>query len=376
MKRTPTPDPDGEHVHRLAHGHARGRAAQLNPPNRFEPVRLSVDGEALDEAAREHPDGVQLATRVLPDRARSIINPVDSPDLPMKWTINPYRGCEHGCIYCYARPTHETFGLSCGLDFETRIFAKHDAPMLLRRELAKPRWVGEPIAMSGITDPYQPIERELRITRGCLEVMAECRQPVSIVTKSRLVTRDTDLLTILASHRAAQVFVSLTTLDPDLSARMEPRAAAPAARLDAIRRLAEAGIPVGVMTAPIVPCINDAEIPRLLGAAADAGATSAAWILLRLPLQVKEVFFDWVRREFPDRARKVESRIRDLREGKLNDARPGSRTRGTGPWAEQFSALHRTTCARLGLNAERGSLSSASFRRPALDGQIPLFESA
>jgi DNA repair photolyase len=357
----------------LAIGHARGRGAQVNPPNRFEPVRLSVLGETLDEAAREHPEGRQVQTVVLADRARTIINPVDSPDVGMKWTINPYRGCEHGCVYCYARPTHETFGLSCGLDFETRLFAKQDAPALLRRELASPKWRGEGITMSGITDPYQPIERRLGITRACLEVMAECGQPVSIITKSRLVTRDIDLLGSLAARHAAAVFISLTTLDPELSARMEPRASSPRDRLKAMEDLAAAGIPVGVMTAPIVPGLTDQEIPALIEAAAKAGATRAGWVMLRLPWQIKDVFLEWARREFPERAGKIESRIREMRGGKLYDPRATIRQRGEGAFAEQIASLHAMACRRHRMNNDRLELSSEAFQRPVVNGQLGLF---
>ncbi len=363
----------GEFDDALAVRHARGRGAQINPPNRFEPVRLSVMGETLEEAAREHPDGVQVETVVLEDRARTIINPVDSPDVGMKWTINPYRGCEHGCIYCYARPTHETFGLSCGLDFETRLFAKLDAPALLRRELARPGWRGEAITMSGITDPYQPVERRLRITRGCLEVMAECGQPVSIITKNRLVTRDIDLLAALAARGAAAVFISLTTLDAELSAKMEPRASSPRDRLRAMEELSRAGIPVGVMTAPIVPGLTDQEVPALIEAAAGAGATRAGWVMLRLPWQIKDVFLEWARREFPERAGKIESRIREMRGGKLYDSRAKIRQRGEGPFAEQIAALHAAACRRHGMNSGRVELSSEGFRRPEVGGQMGLF---
>lgn len=363
-----------EHDDRLTSGPLRGRGAQLNPPNRFEPVRLSIDGDHLDAVRAEHPDGVQARTRVFQDFARTIINRVDSPDIPMGWTINPYRGCEHGCVYCYARPTHETFGLSCGADFETKIFAKLDAPGLLKRELARPSWWGEPIVMSGITDPYQPVERELRLTRGILEVMADARQPVSIITKNRMVTRDIDLLAHLAGHDAAGVLVSLTTLDAGLSRKMEPRASSPGDRLRAMRELADAGVPVTVMTAPIVPGLNDREIPALLGAAADAGARWAAHVMLRLPWQVKGLFLDWLRRELPDRAARVEARVREVRGGNLNDPRFRTRMSGEGEWAEQIHRVHRVFCKRHGLNAEpRRPLSSASFRRPELGGQIRLF---
>ena len=267
----------------IVHGKVRGRGAGLNPTSRFEDVRLHVLGEHLDELARERPNGVQVETRVEPDQSRSILNRVESPDIPGDWTLNPYRGCEHGCVYCYARPGHEYFGLSCGLDFETRLFAKHDAPELLRGALRNPSWKGESIALSGVTDPYQPIERELRITRRCLEVCAEACQAVSVITKNRLVTRDRDLLGELAKMGAAHAAVSVTTLDKALAAKMEPRASAPEDRLRAIRELSEAGVPVIVMTAPISPGLNDHEMPSILEAARDAGAVGAGYVMLRLP---------------------------------------------------------------------------------------------
>ncbi|MCW5776543.1 MAG: PA0069 family radical SAM protein [Phycisphaeraceae bacterium] len=358
----------------LPFGVVRGRGAGVNPSGRYEPVRLHVLGETLDEALDDCPDGVQVRTRVYRDNAKTVINPVDSPDLPFKWTLNPYRGCEHGCVYCYARPTHETFGMSCGLDFETRLFAKLDAPDLLRRELTRPKWQGEPIMLAGITDVYQPVERRLRITRGCLEIMAECRQPISIVTKGSLITRDLDLLSTLARHQAVQVFVSVTTLDADLARSMEPRASAPRARLDAMRDLSDAGVPVGVMVAPIVPGLNDAEIPGILLAARDAGARTAAFTVLRLPYQVKTVFLDWLRREFPLKADRVEGEIRRMRGGALNDSRFGTRFRGEGERAEQIRRLFKVFKSRLGLDRERMALSSASFRRPTLSGQRALFD--
>ncbi len=270
----------------------RGRGAGLNPGNRFEDVRLHVLGEHLDEIATQDDDGVQVKTRVVRDASRTVINPVDSPDLAFDWTINPYRGCEHGCIYCYARPGHEYLSLSCGLDFETVILAKHDAPTLLRRELMKESWKGETIMMSGVTDPYQPVERALRITRGCLEVCAEFRQPVSLITKNRLILRDLDILLKLHEHGAVRCAVSLTTLDASLASKMEPRASSPGARLETIRVLASHGIPVTVMTAPIIPRINDHELPALLAAAAQAGASGAGYILLRLPHQIKALFLE------------------------------------------------------------------------------------
>jgi DNA repair photolyase len=356
--------------------HARGRAAQVNPPNRFEPIHLEVVDEHLEELAIEQPEGARVPTRVFRDAARTVINRVDSDDLGFRWTVNPYRGCEHGCVYCYARPTHETFGLSCGLDFETRVFAKTEAPELVRRELARPGWAGETIVLSGVTDAYQPAERSLGITRGVLEVFAGCGQPVSIVTKSRLVTRDLDLLASLAERGAARVFVSVTTLDPELARRMEPRASSPGARLETIRRLAEAGIPVGAMAAPIAPGLNDREMPAILEAARDAGATYAGWILLRLPWQVKEVFLEWVRREYPERAGRVEARIREARGGRLNDPRAHSRFRGEGGYAAQLRQLFDVTVRRLGYETEPPRLSSGAFVRPEVGGQLGLFAPA
>jgi len=253
---------------RISSIRARGRGAQINPANRFEKLSLTVLGEHLDDLARDGEEderGAQLATNVYIDTAKTLINKITSPDVGMSWSINPYRGCEHGCAYCYARPTHETFGLSCGLDFETKLFAKIDAPELLRRELAKPKWVGEKIVMSGITDPYQPIEKKFRVTRGCLEVMAECAQPVGIITKNRLVTRDIDLLGPMAAEGCATVAVSITTLDAKLGAIMEPRAASPLARLDTVRKLTDAGVPTIVMVAPIIPGLNDSHLHLVRG---------------------------------------------------------------------------------------------------------------
>jgi DNA repair photolyase len=348
----------------LLAGRARGRGAGLNPGNRFESVRLHVLGEHLEEVAVEHPQGAQVPTRIYADRTRTLINRVDSPDLPMNWTVNPYRGCEHGCIYCYARPGHEYLGLSSGLDFETRILAKLDAAAILRRELSSPNWTGEPISFSGVTDCYQPAEARLRLTRSCIEVMRECGQPFSIVTKNRLVTRDLDLLGPMAARRQACVAVSLTTLDNSLAARMEPRASSPSERLAAIRDLSRAGVGVAVMTAPVIPGLNDHEIPALLEAAANAGASSAGFVMLRLPHQVKDLFLDWLRREFPDRAAKVESLLRQARGGALSSSAFFERHRGTGPRAEQIAQTFKVFRDRLGLTRPIWRLASDGFRRP------------
>lgn len=363
---------------------ARGRGSQINPPNRFERLSLHVLAEHVQEIASESPDGRQFVTRVLADRTRSIINKVESPDLGLKWTVNPYRGCEHGCVYCYARPGHEMLGLSSGLDFETTIIAKRDAPALLRRELARSSWRGETIVLSGVTDPWQPVERELRITRGCLEVMAEAAQAVAAITKSRLILRDLDLLAAMASRGLAAVAVSLTTLDNRLSATMEPRAAAPRERLEVIRRLSEAGVPVRVMTAPIVPGLNDYEIPRLLEAAAGAGAVGAGWVLLRLPHAIKDIFADWLERELPQRAAHVRSLLRQCRGGRMYDATFGQRLRGNGPVAEMIgrmfeasARLHGLETGRVSLAGDRSRVVAAGLESPGRGGgQLSLFTDA
>jgi len=373
----------------LPYGHARGRGAALSPSNRFDRVTVTVNGDTLDEALREHPQGVQVPTTTIADRSRTIINRVDVPDISFKWSINPYRGCEHGCIYCYARPTHELLGLSCGLDFETKIHVKYDAPELLKRELAHKNWHGESITMSGVTDPYQPLERSLKITRRCLSIMAHAHQPVFIVTKSALVVRDVDLLASLAHHGAAAVAISITTLDPKLAAVMEPRAASPAARLDAMRCLSDAGVPVMVMAAPVIPGLNDHEVPAILEASKKAGAVAASWTMLRLPYQVKMLFLDWLQRNMPRKARKVEQLIRQMRHGKLNDTAFGRRMHGEGPIADQLHQLFDVSRERLGLIKSMPPLSSTAFVRPPMppskeprqkptrlghDSQLGLFE--
>lgn len=356
-------------------GAARGRGAGINPPNRFEPIHLQVLEEHRGDLSEEAPGGRQIPREVIRDVSKSIINHVDSPDIGFEWTVNPYRGCEHGCIYCYARPGHEFLGLSCGLDFETKIHAKVEAPELLRAALMKPSWKGETIVMSGVTDPYQPVERELEITRRCLEVMAEFRQPVSIITKSRLVTRDIDLLARLARDRAASVAVSLTSLDNKVASIMEPRASAPRERLAAIRELTAAGVPVAVMTAPLIPRINDHEVPALLEAAAEAGAVSAGYVFIRLPHQIKDLFLEWLARHFPDRAGHVESLIRQSRGGALYNAKWFARGKGEGEIAAQIGKTFKVFAARSGLNRPRPGLSSAAFRRPERQaGQGLLFE--
>ncbi len=272
-----------------------GRATGINPPNRFERVRVEDDWEQLD-AADEPPDERRVATQFLPNDTGRLITENDSPDVPFRYSINPYRGCEHGCAYCYARPGHEMLGMNAGLDFETRILVKFDAPQRLRAELAADGWRGEHIAISGVTDCYQPAERKFRLTRGCLEVLLEARQALGIITKNALVCRDLDLLADLAARNLAHVYVSVTTLDAELARRMEPRTATPEARLRAIRALADAGVPVGVMAAPVIPGLNDQELPAILERAREAGARSAGSLLVRLPLAVRPIFEEWLAR--------------------------------------------------------------------------------
>lgn len=332
-----------------------GRGASSNPPNRFIPLyREAIDGwtEEGDPAPR---------TRFFRDESRTILNTNDSPDIPFTYSVNPYRGCEHGCSYCYARPGHEFLGLSAGLDFESQIFVKEGAPELLRKELSSPNWVPQTVSMSGVTDPYQPIERRLQLTRRCLEVFAEFRNPVGIVTKSALVARDRDVLGELAKFQAAQVFLSITTLDADLARNMEPRAAIPAARLRTIRELTEAGVPVGVLVAPIIPGLNDHEAPAILEAAADAGALCAGYVTLRLPFAVKDLFAAWLEQHYPNKKDRVLGRLREARGGKLNDSQFGRRMRGEGNWADLFSRMFKLHRRRVGMADECPELSIAHF---------------
>jgi DNA repair photolyase len=334
-----------------------GRGASDNPANRFESIHYEPDPDAPPDEAPAP------ATQFFRDNTKSIIATNDSPDIGFEKSINPYRGCEHGCIYCYARPYHEYLGFSAGLDFETKILVKEDAPQLLRKELSSPSWQPQMVALSGVTDPYQPVERRLQITRRCLEVFVEFRNPVGVVTKNHLVTRDADLLADLARHDAAVVYLGVTTLDPDLARVMEPRASAPTGRLAAVRELTAAGVPAGILIAPVIPGLNDHEIPAILAAAKEAGACSAGHVLLRLPHGIGDLFENWLTQHFPDRKEKVLSRIREIRGGKLNDARFGSRMHGEGEIAEVIHRMFALAKRNLGYR-KRPPLSTKAFRRP------------
>jgi len=337
----------------------RGRGAADNPPNRFERLQYAPDPDAPPD-----PDDPAPATQFLKDTARTIIATNDSPDVGFNASINVYRGCEHGCSYCYARPYHEYLGFSAGLDFESKILVKEEAPILLRRELAARSWQPQTLGMSGVTDCYQPIERRLQLTRRCLEVLVEFRNPVAIVTKNRLVTRDIDLLAELARHCAAAVFLSIPTLDPELAGVMEPRATRPAGRLAAVEELSRAGIPVGVMTAPVVPGLTDHELPAILDAAGKAGAKFAGYTTLRLPLAVGPLFERWLERHFPDRKERVLGRVRELRGGRLNESNFGTRMRGRGELADVIGDMFKLARRRAGIGDRGPELSTAAFRRP------------
>ncbi len=361
----------------------RGRGAGFNPPSRFETIRRDpfFDGwepEAAPDTPRdmggESPPPATVPTTVTVDATRTVIARNDSPDVGFDRSINPYRGCEHGCVYCYARPTHAWLGLSPGVDFETRLFAKPDAASLLRQELARPSYRCEPIAMGTNTDPYQPVERERRITRAILKVLSDCNHPVTIVTKSALIERDIDILAPMAEKGLCTAALSVTTLERTVARSMEPRASAPARRLAAIRSLAEAGIPVRVMVAPVVPGITDHEMEDILEAARDAGASLASCIVLRLPGEVKDLFCDWLDAHYPARRNKVLNTIRSLREGKLNTAEWGERMVGKGAFGKALDLRFALAVRRLGLKREGRALRTDLFAKPARDGrQMTLF---
>jgi DNA repair photolyase len=352
----------------------KGRAAQNSPPNRFEKIHAVPNYEQLEHDEDFLEELGILHTEFLPDTSRSIVAENDSPDVPFRYSLNPYRGCEHGCAYCYARPTHEYFGLNAGLDFESKIFVKEQAPELFREFLARDRWQSELIAMSGVTDCYQPAERRFRLTRACLEVALEARQPIGIVTKNALVLRDLDILREMARLNLVHVHLSVTSLDEELARTMEPRTSRPTARLRAIAALTAVGIPASAMVAPIIPGLNDSEIPALLGAVAEAGALKAGYILVRLPLAVAPIFTDWLARTQPTRAARVESLIRSTRSGKLNSSQFGERMRGSGLIAEQIDQAFRLFARKHNLDRAMPELDYTQFRAPApKSGQLRLF---
>ena len=346
-----------------------GRGSASNPHNRFQKLSVELEPEALVD---EDGEPIRPRTQFLRDDSQSVISFNDSPDIPFRAGLNPYRGCEHGCAYCFARPYHEYLGFSAGLDFETKIVVKENAPELLRRELSKKSWQPQPIAMSAISDCYQPVERRLQLTRRCLAVLAEFRNPVGIITKNHLVTRDIDHLGDLAKHGAAHVCISLTTLDGALAKTLEPRASPPSRRLAAIEELSAAGVPVIVLTAPIIPGLTDHEIPDLLAAAARAGARTAGYTIVRLPFAVAPLFTEWLERHAPGHRDKVLGRIESMRGGRLNDPKFGSRMKGEGIFAEQIKALFALAKRKAGFRGAMPELSAAAFRVPT--DQLSLFD--
>ncbi|HWS74367.1 MAG TPA: PA0069 family radical SAM protein [Quisquiliibacterium sp.] len=353
---------------------AKGRGAVGNPQGRFERFQREPEDDGWFG-----PDGepARLETHVQLEQARSVLTRNASPDVPFRISLNPYRGCEHGCVYCYARPNHAQLGLSPGLDFETRLFAKVNAAQCLRAELASPSYRCEPINLGTATDAYQPVEREHRITRALLETLAECANPVVVVTKSSLVERDLDLLAPMARSRLAAVYVSVTTLDPLLARRWEPRAAAPWRRLETIRRLSEAGVPVGVSVSPVVPFLNEPEIERILSAAREAGAAHAFYTVLRLPWEVRQIFTDWLEACYPERSRRIVGRLAEMRDpsqrARLNDPKFHSRMKGRGHWADLLRMRFDLAARTLGLNRDRLDFRTDLFTPPRADSQLGLF---
>jgi DNA repair photolyase len=349
-----------------------GRGAVRDLPNRFDKLAMDLDPDVV----QADPDAAGEAlpnpkTTFLDDQSESIIVKNESPDVGFSAGINAYRGCEHGCAYCYARPYHEYLGFSAGLDFETKIMVKRRAAELLRKELSKPKYEPQVLGMSGVTDCYQPAERHFRITRSVLEVLAEFRNPVSLITKNFLITRDIDILKELAAYDAVHAYISITTLNADLAAKMEPRASSPSHRLRAIEMLAKAGIPIGVMVAPIIPGLNDREMPAVLEAAKKAGACEAGYTMLRLPYGVKDVFTEWLKTNFPERLDRILGTVREVRGGKLNVSDFKTRMRGEGPYADQINQMFHVFRERLGYNARMRELRTEHFRRPG-DTQLTL----
>lgn len=351
-----------------------GRGATTSPANRFETLHGEADFEQLDPTDELGLDAPRVTTEFFPDATKSVISENDSPDIPFRYSINPYRGCEHGCAYCYARPTHEYLGMNAGLDFETKVMVKHDAPKLLRKQFRSPRWEVDPVVVSGNTDCYQPAERRFRLTRGLIEVFVEARHPFEIITKNALVLRDLDLIAPHAAQKMTRINISITTLDAELARKLEPRTSAPEARLRAVRELTAAGVSVRVMVAPIVPGLNDHEIGRILEAAAEAGAVGAGYVLLRLPLAVAPIFLDWLRVHRPLACEKVEALVRDTRNGALYQTAWHQRQRGAGPYAASIQAMFRTFVSKHHLNRPLPPLDCTKFQPPRdAQGQGKLF---
>ena len=343
----------------------QGRGAAANTEQRFSELQVSYEpGE----------EPTKVVTKFFNDHSSTIISRHSSPDLPFGASLNPYRGCEHGCAYCYARPTHEWLGYSAGVDFESRIMVKMEAPALLRAELSREKYVPERLSLSGVTDCYQPVEKRLEITRGCLAVLAECRHPVVMITKNHLITRDMDHLGELARYQAAEAYISITSLNADLARKLEPRASAPKMRLEAIRALSGQGIPVGVLVAPIIPGLNDSEIPMIINAAREAGAQFAGYTVVRLPFSVKDVFAQWLEEHFPGMKEKVLSRIEETQGRTLSHPEFGKRLKGVGVWSDQISQIFKVSLKRAGMLNRRSAVSAVHFRRPReIGGQMDLF---
>ncbi len=353
----------------------KSRGAGLNTPNRFEPFTIDYDDELLGEYFDNDPELKRIKTVFYNDHSKTVLAKNESPDIPFTYSINPYRGCEHGCVYCYARPSHEYLGFSAGLDFETKIMVKPDAAELLTKELSKKSWQPQLIMLSGNTDCYQPAERRLEITRELLKVFLNFRNPIGIITKNALIQRDIDLIKELAQMNLVSVAISLTTLKRELSRRLEPRTSVPSKRLDTIYKLSSAGVNVTVLTAPVIPGLNDEELPALLKAASECGAKSAGFIMLRLPMAVKELFTEWLERNYPEKASKIINRIMDVREGKLTSSQFKTRMSGKGKYAEHISNLFKTCCSRYGLNKKSYHTRNDLFRiPPRLKPQTELFE--
>ncbi len=358
----------------MKHLDLKSRGAALNTKNRFEPFHIEFDEEYLNEYFDSGENLKKVKTQFFNDNTKSILAKNDSPDLGFDYSINPYRGCEHGCIYCYARPSHEYLGFSAGLDFETKIMVKKDAPQLLEEAFSKKSWIPQSIMFSGNTDCYQPVERKLGITRECLKVFLKFRNPVGVITKNALIQRDIDILKELAELSLVTTVISITTLHRELSRKLEPRTSVPVKRLETISKLSSEGIPIGVNVAPIIPGLNDEEIPAILKAAAECGAVFAGRTILRLPYSIKDLFIEWLERNYPEKASRILNRIKEVRGGELSSAEFGKRMRGEGKYAEHIHQLFKTCCNRYGLNKEKIEIRTDLFKPPRkASGQGELF---